>query len=412
MSVQTTLDIQAIREQFPLLDQSINGHRLAYLDSTATAQKPLAVLDAMDRYYRTINANVHRGVYQISEAATEAYEGTRRTIGRFIGAKSTKEIIFTRNATEAINLVAQSWGRANLQAGDRILLTVSEHHSNLVPWQLLASQIGLELDFIELDAQGRLDLSNLDQLLTERTKLVAMTHMSNVLGTINPVERVIAAAKQVGALVLLDGAQSVPHIPVNVQALGCDFLAFSGHKMCGPTGIGVLWARRELLEAMPPFMGGGDMIKRVGLRESSWNDLPWKFEAGTPAIAEAIGLGAAIDFLNELGMQAIHERERQLTNYAWDKLSGIDGLTIFGPPAAERGGLLSFTLAGVHAHDVAAILDTQGIAVRAGHHCTHPLHDIFGVPATVRASFYLYTLEEEIDRLAEALVLARDTFQL
>ena len=412
MSVQTTLDIQAIREQFPLLDQSINGHRLAYLDSTATAQKPLAVLDAMDRYYRTINANVHRGVYQISEAATEAYEGTRRTIGRFIGAKSTKEIIFTRNATEAINLVAQSWGRANLQAGDRILLTVSEHHSNLVPWQLLATQIGLELDFIELDAQGRLDLSNLDQLLTERTKLVAMTHMSNVLGTINPVERVIAAAKQVGALVLLDGAQSVPHIPVNVQALGCDFLAFSGHKMCGPTGIGVLWARRELLEAMPPFMGGGDMIKRVGLRESSWNDLPWKFEAGTPAIAEAIGLGAAIDFLNELGMQAIHERERQLTNYAWDKLSVIDGLTIFGPPAAERGGLLSFTLAGVHAHDVAAILDTQGIAVRAGHHCTHPLHDIFGVPATVRASFYLYTLEEEIDRLAEALVLARDTFQL
>lgn len=412
MSVQTTLDIQAIREQFPLLDQSINGHRLAYLDSTATAQKPLAVLEAMDRYYRTINANVHRGVYQISEAATEAYEGTRRTIGRFIGAKSTKEIIFTRNATEAINLVAQSWGRANLQAGDRILLTVSEHHSNLVPWQLLAAQIGVELDFIELDAQGRLDLSNLDQLLTERTKLVAMTHMSNVLGTINPVERVIAAAKQVGALVLLDGAQSVPHIPVNVQALGCDFLAFSGHKMCGPTGIGVLWARRELLEAMPPFMGGGDMIKRVGLRESSWNDLPWKFEAGTPAIAEAIGLGAAIDFLNELGMEAIHERERQLTYYAWDKLSVIDGLTIFGPPAAERGGLLSFTLAGVHAHDVAAILDTQGIAVRAGHHCTHPLHDIFGVPATVRASFYLYTLEEEIDRLAEALVLARDTFQL
>ncbi|ABX03060.1 MAG TPA: cysteine desulfurase [Herpetosiphon sp.] len=412
MSVQTTLDIQAIREQFPLLDQSINGHRLAYLDSTATAQKPLAVLDAMDRYYRTINANVHRGVYQISEAATEAYEGTRRTIGRFIGAKSTKEIIFTRNATEAINLVAQSWGRANLQAGDRILLTVSEHHSNLVPWQLLAAQTGVELDFIELDDQGRLDLSHLDQLLTERTKLVAMTHMSNVLGTINPVERVIAAAKQVGALVLLDGAQSVPHIPVNVQALGCDFLAFSGHKMCGPTGIGVLWARRELLEAMPPFMGGGDMIKRVGLRESSWNDLPWKFEAGTPAIAEAIGLGAAIDFLNELGMQAIHERERQLTHYAWDKLSAIDGLTIFGPPAAERGGLLSFTLAGVHAHDVAAILDTQGIAVRAGHHCTHPLHDIFGVPATVRASFYLYTLEEEIDRLAEALVLARDTFQL
>ncbi len=408
----TTFDVANIRADFPLLNQQINGHPLAYLDSTATAQKPATVLDAMDRYYRTINANVHRGVYQISEAATEAYEGTRRTIGRFIGARSTKEIIFTRNTTEAINLVAQSWGRANLRAGDRILLTVMEHHSNIVPWQMLAAQTGAELDFIEIDGSGRLALDNLATLLTERTKIVALTQMSNVLGTINPVELIIAAAKQVGALVLLDAAQSVPHLAVNVQALGCDFLAFSGHKMCGPTGIGVLWARRELLEAMPPFLGGGDMIKRVGLRESTWNALPWKFEAGTPAIAEAIGLGAAVDYLSSVGMQAIHEREQELTRYALEQLSAVGGLTIYGPPAAERGGLVSFSLADVHAHDIAAILDTQGIAVRAGHHCAHPLHDILGVASTARASFYLYTTEEEIDRLAAALMLARDTFRL
>jgi cysteine desulfurase / selenocysteine lyase len=406
----TTFDVAAVRADFPILDQAINGHPLAYLDSTATAQKPRAVLDAMDRYYRTINANVHRGVYQMSEAATSAYEGARKTVGRFIGARSAKEIIWTRNTTEAINLVAQSWGRANIGPGDRILLTVMEHHSNLVPWQLLAAQTGAELDFIEIDGSGRLALDQLDTLLTERTKLVALAHMSNVLGTINPVETIIAAAKKVGALVLLDAAQSVPHLAVNVQELGCDFLAFSGHKMCGPTGIGVLWARRDLLEAMPPFMGGGDMIKRVGLRSSTWNDLPWKFEAGTPAIAEAIGLAAAVEYLGGVGMAAIHEREQALTAFALDQLSAIDGLQIYGPPAAERGGLVSFSLADVHAHDVAAILDTQGVAIRAGHHCAHPLHDILGVPSTARASFYLYTTEEEIERLAKGLVLARDTF--
>ena len=407
-----TLDTQKIRNDFPILDQTINGHPLAYLDSTATAQKPIAVLDAMDHYYRTINANVHRGVYQISEAATAAYEGARKTIGRFIGAKSAKEIIFTRNTTEAINLVAQSWGRANLKHGDRILLTVMEHHSNIVPWQLIAAQTGAELDFLEIDSSGQLILDDLDRLLTERTKIVAVTHMSNVLGTINPVEKIIAAAKNVGALVLLDAAQSVPHLSVNVQQLGCDFLAFSGHKVCAPTGIGVLWARRELLEAMPPFMGGGDMIKRVGLRESSWNDLPWKFEAGTPAIAEAIGLGAAVEYLNGIGMEAIHAHEQAITRYAWDKLHEIEGLRIFGDEPSKRGGLISFVLDDIHAHDVAAALDTYGVAVRAGHHCAHPLHDILGVPATVRASFYLYTTYEEIDQLAIALHAAREVLQL
>lgn len=407
-----TLDTQKIRNDFPILDQTINGHPLAYLDSTATAQKPIAVLDAMDHYYRTINANVHRGVYQISEAATAAYEGARKTIGRFIGAKSAKEIIFTRNTTEAINLVAQSWGRANLKHGDRILLTVMEHHSNIVPWQLIAAQTGAELDFLEIDGSGQLILDDLDRLLTERTKIVAVTHMSNVLGTINPVEKIIAAAKNVGALVLLDAAQSVPHLSVNVQQLGCDFLAFSGHKVCAPTGIGVLWARRELLEAMPPFMGGGDMIKRVGLRESSWNDLPWKFEAGTPAIAEAIGLGAAVEYLNGIGMDAIHAHEQAITRYAWDKLNDIEGLHTFGPEPSKRGGLVSFVIDDVHAHDVAAALDTYGVAVRAGHHCAHPLHDILGVPATVRASFYLYTTYEEIDQLAIALHAAREVLQL
>ncbi|HEY1011751.1 MAG TPA: cysteine desulfurase [Herpetosiphonaceae bacterium] len=417
MQTTTPFDLAAVRADFPLLEQQVNGKPLAYLDSTATAQKPRQVLEAMDAFYRTTNANVHRGVYQLSEAATEAYEGARRTLGRFIGAKSAKEVIFTRNATEAINLVAWSWGRANLKPGDRILLTVMEHHSNLVPWQMVAQATGAELDFLQIDGDGLLVLDELDTLLTERTKIVALAHMSNVLGTVNPVERIIAAAHAVGALVLLDAAQSVPHMAVNVRELGCDFLAFSAHKMCGPTGIGILWARRELLEAMPPFMGGGDMIKRVGLHESSWNELPWKFEAGTPAIAEAIGFAAAADYLQGIGMAAIHERETELVGHALGRLREIDGLTIYGPGArvparGRRGGLVSFSLEGVHAHDVAAVLDTQGVAIRAGHHCAHPLHDLLGVPATARASFYLYTSEEEIDRLAAALVLARDTFRL
>ncbi len=405
-------DVAALRADFPLLSQEVNGHPLAYLDSTATAQKPAAVLAAMDQYYRTLNANVHRGIYQISEAATAAYEGARRTVGRFIGARSPKEVIWTRNTTEAINLVAQSWGRSQLQPGDRILLTVMEHHSNLVPWQMVAAQTGAQLDFLPIDGAGRLVLDDLASVLTERTRLVAFTHMSNVLGTINPVRELVAAAKQVGATVLIDAAQSVPHLPLDVYDLGCDFLAFSGHKMCGPTGIGVLWGRRELLEAMPPFLGGGDMIRRVGLYESSWNDLPWKFEAGTPAIAEAIGLAAAVEYLQSVGLDAIHQREQQLTELALAQLADIPGLTLFGPPAAERGGLVSLCVAGVHAHDVAAFLDSFGIAVRAGHHCAHPLHDLLGVPATVRASFYLYTTEEEIERLAHALAQVRAVLAL
>ena len=409
---QTTLDVTAIRADFPLLHQHIHGHQLAYLDSTATAQKPTRVLEAMDEYYRSINANVHRGIYRISEAATEAFEGARRTVGTFIGAKSAKEVIWTRNTTEAINLVAQSWGRSNLKPGDRILLTVMEHHSNLVPWQLIAQQTGAVLDFLPIDEHGRLVLDELDRVLTKATRLVALTHMSNVLGTINPVAQIVAAAHAVGAVVLVDAAQSVPHVPVDVYELGCDFLAFSAHKMCGPTGIGVLWGRRELLEAMPPFMGGGDMIRQVSLHSSTWNELPWKFEAGTPAIAEAIGFAAAVDYLRAVGMDAIQAHEQQLTDYALEQLQSVQGLTIYGPPAAERGGLVSFSFADLHAHDLAAILDTQGIAIRAGHHCAHPLHDLLGVPATARASWYLYSTEEEIDRLVQGLIVARDSWTL
>ncbi len=403
-------DLERIRADFPILHQQVHGHPLAYLDSTASSQKPALVIDAMNDFYRRTNANVHRGVYQLSEQATEAMEQARAKIARFIGARSVREIIFTRNTTESINLVAHAWGRANLRPGDRILLTEMEHHSNLVPWQIVAQATGAELLFIPVDGTGRLALDGLDRLLTERTKLVALTHMSNVLGTINPVKVIAAAAKQVGALVLVDGAQSVPHFPVDVGELGIDFLAFSGHKMCGPTGVGVLWGRKPLLQAMPPFLGGGSMIRSVGLRSSSWNDLPHKFEAGTPAIAEAIGLGYAVDYLASVGMDAIHQAEQQLTQYAVERLQGIDGLTLYGPAVAERGGVLSFNLAGVHAHDVAAVLDQQGVAVRAGHHCCQPLMELLDAPATARASFYLYTTPAEIDQLVRGLEKCKAIF--
>ncbi len=405
------LDVERIRADFPILHQQINGYPLAYLDSTASSQKPALVIDAMTDYYQRYNANVHRGVYQLSEQATEAMEQARTKIARFIGAKSPREIIFTRNTTESINLVANSWGRANLKPGDRILLTEMEHHSNLVPWQIVAEATGAELDFIPIDGNGRLALDDLDTLLTERTKLVALTHMSNVLGTINPVERIAAAAKAVGAVVLVDGAQSVPHFAVDVQKLGVDFVAFSGHKMCGPTGIGVLWGRRDLLQAMPPFLGGGSMIKTVELRRSTWNDLPHKFEAGTPAVAEAIGLGFAVDYLLSVGMDAIHQIEQQLTAYALEQLEDIDGLTLYGPPIEQRGGVISFNLDDVHAHDVAAVLDRQGVAVRAGHHCCQPLMEILDAPATARASFYLYTTTDEVDQLVEALKKCKAIFK-
>lgn len=404
------LDLARIRADFPILHQQVNGHPLAYLDSTASSQKPALVLDALNDYYRRYNANVHRGVYQLSEQATEAMEQARHKIARFINARSPREIIFTRNTTESINLVANAWGRANLKPGDRILLSEMEHHSNLVPWQIIAQATGAELDFIPVDGDGRLALDHLDRLLTEQTKLVAVTHMSNVLGTINPIAAITQAAKALGALVLVDGAQSVPHFAVDVQALGIDFLAFSGHKMCGPTGIGVLWGRKSILQAMPPFLGGGSMISSVELRRSTWNELPHKFEAGTPAIGEAIGLGYAVDYLSQIGMEAIHQAEQQLTAYALERLDAIDGLHIYGPAVEERGGVISFNLDGVHAHDVAAVLDQQGVAVRAGHHCCQPLMGILGAPATTRASFYLYTTPEEVDQLVDALAKCKAIF--
>jgi cysteine desulfurase/selenocysteine lyase len=397
------LDVEKVRADFPILQRTVHGKPLVYLDSAASSQKPIAVLEAMDRYYRTTHANVHRGVHTLSEAATAQYEGARAKVSSFIGACCPKEVIWTRNATEAINLVAYSWGRANLRQGDRILLTEMEHHANLVPWQILAAEKGVDLDFVRVADSGKLILDNLEKLLTPRTRLFAFTAASNVLGTINPVQELAKVAHRAGVLVLVDGAQSVPHLAVNVQELDIDFMAFSAHKMLGPTGIGVLWGRRELLNAMPPFMGGGDMIREVHLRESRWNELPWKFEAGTPAIAEAIGLGAAVDYLESIGMDAIHLHERELTAYAMARLSEIKGLRILGPAAESRGGLVSFTLGDIHPHDIAGFLDSLGIAVRAGHHCAQPLHERFGIPASARASFYIYNTEAEVDLLVDGV---------
>lgn len=411
MGALTQFDVLAIRRDFPILQQEVNGKPLAFLDSAASSQKPRQVIDCLEDYYRRYNANVHRGVYRLSEEATFAYEQARGKVARFIGAAGPREVIFTRNTTEAINLVAQAWGGANLRPGDRILLSVMEHHSNIVPWQLIAQRSGAALDYLSVDGQGRLVLEELDSKLTERTKIVALTQQSNVLGTINPIAEIARRAHAVGALLLVDGAQSVPHMPVDVATLGCDFMAFSGHKMCGPTGIGVLWGRRELLESMPPFLGGGSMIKVVELETSSYADVPARFEAGTPAIGEAIALGAAIDYLSDVGMEAIHQHEAELLGYALERLQQVEGLTLIGPTSAEeRGTAVAFTLEGVHPHDVAAILDGEGIAVRAGHHCTQPLHRFFDVPATARASFYLYNLPEEVDRLVAGIEKARRMF--
>jgi cysteine desulfurase/selenocysteine lyase len=397
-------DTHAIRQDFPILDQNINGKPLIYLDSGASSQKPVVVIEAMNTYYREYNANVHRGIYQISEKASEAYETARKKTGRFINARSWREVIFTRNATESINLVAFSWGQANIKAGDVIISTEMEHHANLVPWQQLAARTGATVKYIPVNKQGYLDMAAFEAMLTPAVKLVAVTQMSNVLGTIPAIDDIVEQAHAVGALVLLDGAQSVPHMPVDVQALECDFLVFSGHKMLGPTGIGVLWARKEILADMPPFMTGGDMIKKVTLDGCDWNDLPWKFEAGTPSIAEAIGLGYAVDYLNQLGMANIRRHEIELVAYALDKLNQVEGIRIYGPQdPTVRGGAVAFTLGDIHAHDVAAVLDSEGIAVRAGHHCAMPLHDKFGLQATTRASFYVYNTPADIDCLAKGL---------
>ncbi|MBK9941071.1 MAG: cysteine desulfurase [Kouleothrix sp.] len=406
----TLFDVLALRREFPILQQQVNGKPLAFLDSAASSQKPRCVIACLDEYYERYNANVHRGVYKLSEEATFAFERARGKVARFIGAHSPKEIVFTRNTTEAINLVARAWGDANLRAGDRILLTVMEHHSNLVPWQQLAQRSGAQLEFLPIDGDGRLVLDDLDRQLAG-VKLVALTHQSNMLGTINPLREITARAHAAGALVLADGAQSVPHMPVNVAELGIDFLAFSGHKMCAPTGIGVLWGRRQLLEAMPPFLGGGSMIRTVTLHEATYADIPARFEAGTPAIGEAIALGEAIDFLTGIGMDKIFAHEQHLLAYALERLAEIGGLRVYGPPTTSaRGGAVSFTLDGVHPHDIAAVLDGEGLAVRAGHHCCQPLHALLDIPATARASFYLYNIPEEVDRLAQALEKARKLF--
>ncbi len=397
------LDVEAIRDDFPILKQKIDPP-LVYLDSAASSQKPNRVIEALSEYYRSYNANIHRGIYRISEKATAMYEESRKKIARFINARRPRQIIFTRNTTESINIVAYSWGNANLSAGDEILVSVMEHHSNLVPWQLLAQRTGAKLKFIEVTDEGFLHLEDLNRLLTERTKLVAITHVSNVLGTVNPVQSITTAAHAVGAKVLIDAAQSVPHLPVDVQAINCDFLAFSGHKMCGPTGIGVLYGKLDLLEEMPPFLGGGSMIRTVQRERSTYADLPQKFEAGTPSIAQAIGLGAAVDYLNDIGLDAIHPHEQDLLEYAHQKLSEIEGITIYGPKPRNRVGAITFNLDRIHAHDVAGILDQDGVAIRAGHHCTQPLMQRFGVIATARASFYLYNKLEEVDSLYDGLL--------
>jgi cysteine desulfurase/selenocysteine lyase len=368
------------------------------------------VLEAMDRYYRASNANVHRGIHTLAEEATTLYEGGREKVRTFINARSVREIIFTRNATEAINLVAYSWGRANIRAGDLLVYTEMEHHSNLVPWQILAAEKGAEVKAVPITDDGELDRAALEALLARGPKLLCLTHMSNVLGTVNPITEIAAQAHASGALVLVDAAQSVPHLPVDVQTLGADFLAFSGHKMCGPTGIGVLWSRQELLEAMPPFLGGGDMIRRVHLYDFKPNELPYKFEAGTPAIAEAVGLGAAVDYLAGIGMPAVHAHEQQIITYALDRLEEVPGVKVYGPPAVRRGGVAAFSLDKVHPHDVAQVLDRDGIAVRAGHHCAMPLHDRFDLPATTRASFYLYNTHEDVDRLIDGLYKVKNFF--
>ena len=402
-------DVNVIRQDFPILHQTVNGNPLAFLDSAASSQKPTLVIEAMDRYYREYNANVHRGIYQISEKASEAYETARKKIGRFINARSWREVIYTRNATESINLVAYTWGQANIKAGDVIIISEMEHHANLIPWQQLAARTGATVKYIPVDERGYLDMATFYEWLTPEVKLVAITQMSNVMGTVTPIGEIVQKAHQIGALVLVDGAQAVPHMPTDVQALDCDFLVFSGHKMLGPTGIGILWARKEILAEMPPFLTGGDMISRVTFEGAEWNQLPWKFEAGTPAIAEAIGLGYAVDYLNQLDMKNVRHHEIELTTYALNRLSQVEGLRIYGPlePTA-RGGAIAFTLGDIHPHDVASVLDGEGIAVRAGHHCAMPLHDKLGLPATTRASFYVYNIPEEVDRLTAGLDKVRE----
>jgi cysteine desulfurase/selenocysteine lyase len=403
-------DVEKIRKDFPILGREVNGYPVAYLDSANTSQKPRQVLDALEEHYTWHNANVARSVHTLGTESTMAYEGARAKVATFIGAASPDEIVFTKNSTEAINLVAHSFG-ARLRPGDEIVISEMEHHSNIVPWQLLCERTGATLRWFSVTDSGRLDLSTMDDLVNERTKLVSVVHMSNTLGTINPVEDIARRAREVGALVMLDCSQSVPHLPVDVSALGVDFIAFTGHKMLGPTGIGVLWGRGEILADMPPFLGGGSMIETVTMDKTTYMPPPARFEAGTPPIAQAVGLGAAVDYLTAIGMPAIAEHEREITAYALDGLSTVEGLRIFGPTVpVDRGGTISFDLAGVHPHDVGQVLDSLGVEVRVGHHCARPTCVRFGVPAMTRASFYLYTTAREIDALVQGLNQVRKVF--
>ncbi len=402
------MNAKEIKKQFPILDQQVNGNQLVYLDSAATSQKPVKVIEAIDDYYRRYNSNVHRGVHTLGTLATDGYEGARDKVRAFIGAKAREEIIFTRGTTTALNLVASSYGRDNLTAGDEIVITPMEHHSNIIPWQQVARVTGATLKYIPLQADGTIDLADVENTVTEKTKIVSVMQVSNVLGTINPVKEIGEIAHRNGAIMVVDGAQSAPHMKVNVQDLNCDFFAFSGHKMGGPTGIGALYGKKELLDKMEPIEFGGEMIDFVGLQESTWKELPWKFEGGTPIIAGAIGLGAAIDFLNEIGLEEIEKYEHELAGYAMERLSEIDGMTIYGPK--HRAGLVTFNIDDVHPHDVATVLDTEGIAVRAGHHCAQPLMKWLEVSATARASFYLYNTKEDVDALVAGLVKTKEYF--
>ncbi|ADN01540.1 cysteine desulfurase [Spirochaeta thermophila] len=411
MSVARGYHVEALRAEFPILSRRMGGRPLVYLDNAATTQRPSRVIEAMRSYAREHHANVHRGLHTLSVEATSLYEEARREVARFIGAGSEREIVFTRNATEAINLVAHTWAEAFLEPGDVVVLSEMEHHSNLIPWQLLARRKGVQLAFLPFDENGMLDLASLDELWTERVKLVSLVHVSNVFGTVNPVEEIVEYAHRRGALVLLDGAQAVPHLPISIEALGCDFLAFSGHKMYGPMGIGVLYAREELLEAMPPFLGGGEMIRSVTLETATWNEVPHKFEAGTPNVEGAVGLAEAVRFLREVGMEAVAAHERELTAYALEALKQVPDITLYGPGIPHQAGIVSFTLKDVHPHDIAQLLDREGVAVRAGHHCAQPAMRKLGVPATARASFGLYTTKEEIDILVSSLIKVQEFFR-
>ncbi|SEK89268.1 L-selenocysteine selenide-lyase (L-alanine-forming) [Paenibacillus sp. cl141a] len=401
--------IASVREQFPILHQEINGHPLVYLDNAATSQKPQVVIDAVKRYYEWENSNVHRGVHTLGSRATDAYEGAREKVARFINAESSEQIIFTRGTTTALNLVASSYARSVCGPGDEIVLTEMEHHSNLIPWQQAAIAVGATLKYIPLQPDGTIRVEDVEALVTERTKVVAIAYVSNVMGVVHPVKQIAEIAHRHGAVIVVDGAQSTPHMKVDVQDLDCDFYALSGHKMCAPTGIGALYGKKALLESMEPIEFGGEMINDVGLYESNWKELPWKFEGGTPIIAGAVGLGAAIDFLEEIGMDAIERHEAQLANYAMDRISEIEGISIYGP-RKRKVGLVTFNLGDVHPHDVATVLDAQGIAIRAGHHCCQPLMRWLKVSSTARASFYLYNTEEDVDRLVSALIQTKEYF--